>query len=197
MSGIDWEAAANHWIAQESAETRMPAADLVTEIEAFLARHKICTLATAGNGIVRNTTVEYLYAEGAFWIISEGGQKFRTLQANKNVCLAIHDDDISFATLAGLQVTGTAEVVEPFDEDYAHACELRGLPMERLRAMPFVMNIIKVTPTRFDYVNGTLKERGFPRASTSTSEEATRVRRRGQPTRPNEDSPDARARLRF
>ena len=79
MSGIDWEAAANHWIAQESAETRMPAADLVTEIEAFLARHKICTLATAGNGIVRNTTVEYLYAEGAFWIISEGGQKFRTL----------------------------------------------------------------------------------------------------------------------
>ena len=110
---------------------------------------------------MRNTTVEYLYAEGAFWIISEGGQKFRTLQANKNVCLAIHDDDISFATLAGLQVTGTAEVVEPFGEDYAHACELRGLPMERLRAMPFVMNIIKVTPTRFDYVNGTLKERGF------------------------------------
>lgn len=146
MSGIDWEAAANHWIAQESAETRMPAADLVTEIEAFLARHKICTLATAGNGIVRNTTVEYLYAEGAFWIISEGGQKFRTLQANKNVCLAIHDDDISFATLAGLQVTGTAEVVEPFGAHYAHACELRGLPMERLRAMPFVMNIIKVTP---------------------------------------------------
>jgi len=33
--------------------------------------------------------------------------------------------------------------------------------MERLRAMPFVMNIIKVTPTRFDYVDGTLKERGF------------------------------------
>ena len=75
MNGIDWEAAANHWIAQESAETRMPEADLFTEIEAFLARHKICTLATAGNGIVRNTTVEYLYTEGAFWIISEGGQK--------------------------------------------------------------------------------------------------------------------------
>ncbi len=33
--------------------------------------------------------------------------------------------------------------------------------MERLRAMPIVMNIIKVTPTRYDYVNGALKERGF------------------------------------
>ena len=52
-------------------------------------------------------------------------------------------------------------IAEPFGEDYAHACELRGLPVERLRAMPFVMNIIKVTPTRFDYVDGTLKERGF------------------------------------
>lgn len=160
-NAIDWEAAARHWIDQEAGEARMPEGELIAEIEAFLARHKICTLATAGNGIVRNTTVEYLYAEGAFWIISEGGLKFRALQANTNVCLAIHDDDISFATLAGLQVTGTAEVVEPFGEDYAHACELRGLPMERLRAMPFVMNIIKVTPTRFDYVNGTLKERGF------------------------------------
>ena len=39
MSGIDWEAAANHWIAQESAETRMPEADLFTEIEAFLAEN--------------------------------------------------------------------------------------------------------------------------------------------------------------
>ena len=160
MSGINWEAAANHWIAQESAETRIPEADLIAEIEAFLARHKICTLATAGNDIVRNTTVAYLYAEGSFWIRSEGGQKFRALQANRNVCLAIHDD-VSFATLAGLQVTGTAEVVEPFGADYAHACELRGIPMERLRALPFVMNIIKVTPTRFDYVSGTLKERGF------------------------------------
>ena len=36
-----------------------------------------------------------------------------------------------------------------------------GIPVECLHATPFVMNIIKVTPTRFDYVNGTLKERGF------------------------------------
>ena len=161
MNGIDWEAAANHWIAQESAETRMPAADLVTKIEAFLARHKICTLATAGNGIVRNTTVEYVYAEGALWLVREVGLKFRALQANSNVCLAIHDDDVSFDTLAGLQVTGTAEVLEPFGTEYARACELRGIPVERLRALPFVMNIIKVRPARYDYVDGTLKERGF------------------------------------
>jgi hypothetical protein len=37
-------------------------------------------------------------------------------------------------------------VVEHFGTDYAQACELRGIPTERLHAMPFVMNIIKVTP---------------------------------------------------
>lgn len=102
----------------------------------------------------------YLYTEGSFWIVSESGQKFRALQANKNVRLAIHDD-VSFTTLADLQVTGTAEVLESFDSEYARACELSGIPMERLPAMPFVMNIIKVSPTRFDYIDGTLKQRGF------------------------------------
>ena len=102
----------------------------------------------------------YLYTEGSFWIVSESGQKFCALQANKNVRLAIHDD-VSFTTLADLQVTGTAEVLESFGSEYARACELRGIPMERLRAMPFVMNIIKVSPTRFDYIDGTLKQRGF------------------------------------
>ena len=34
--------------------------------------------------------------------------------------------------------------MEPFGSDYAHTCKLRCIPMERLRAKPFVMNIIKV-----------------------------------------------------
>lgn len=69
---IDWEAAARRWIDQEAGEARMPEGELIAEIEEFLGRHKICALATAGNGIVRNTTVEYVHAEGAFWIVSEG-----------------------------------------------------------------------------------------------------------------------------
>lgn len=36
--------------------------------------------------------------------------------------------------------------MEPFGSDYAHTCKLRCIPMERLGAKPFVMNIIKVPP---------------------------------------------------
>lgn len=161
MADIDWEAAANHWTEKESDEVRMPEAELMAEIDGFLARHKVCALACAGAGIVRNTPVEYLYAEGAFWIFSEGGLKFKALRENRDVCLAIYDDDPSFGSLAGLQVTGRADVLEPFGGEYAHACELRNIPVERLEKLPFAMNIIKVVPTRYDYLDSSLKEHGY------------------------------------
>lgn len=105
--------------------------------------------------------MEYLYAEGAFWMFSEGGLKFKALQVNSDVCLAIYDDDPSFGSLSGLQVTGRAEVLRPFGSEYRHACELRGLPVERLQKLPFVMNVIKMTPARYDFLCSALKERGF------------------------------------
>ena len=161
MADIDWEAAANHWTAKEPDEARMSEAELTAEINEFLARHKVCAFACAGAGIVRNTPVEYLHAEGAFWVFSEGGLKFKALRENRDVCLAIFDDDPSFGALAGLQVTGHAEVLEPFSGEYAHACELRGIPVERLEKIPFTMNIIKVVPARYDYLCSSLKERGY------------------------------------
>ncbi len=42
--------------------------------------------------------------------------------------------------------TDKVRVVEHFGTDHTQASELRGIPTERLHAMPFVMNIIKVTP---------------------------------------------------
>lgn len=36
-----------------------------------------------------------------------------------------------------------------------------GIPVECLHATPFVVHIIKVTPTRFDHIAVTLKEQGF------------------------------------
>lgn len=105
--------------------------------------------------------MEYLHAEGAFWIFSEGGLKFKALRERRDVCLAVFDDDPSFGSLAGLQVTGRAEVLEPFGGEYARACELKGIPIERLEKLPFAMNVIKVVPSRYDYLDSSFKERGF------------------------------------
>ena len=158
---IDWDAAASYWTSKEPAEVRMPQDELLTRIEEFIGAHKTCALACAGNGIVRNTPVEYLYAEGAFWIFSEGGLKFKALEACNDVCLAIYNDDPNFGALAGLQITAKANVLKPFGDEYQHACELRGLPLERLDSLPFTMSIIKVSPTRYDFLDSSLKKDGF------------------------------------
>lgn len=160
-TSTNWEAAANYWLEKEPGETRMPEAELLAEIERFIRQHKTCALATAGNGIVRNTPIEYLYSNGIFWVFSEGGLKFKALQANPNVCLAIYYDDPSFGSLSGLQVTATATVVEPFGTEYKHACELRKVSLERLEKLPFIMNVIKIVPSRYDYLSSALKKQGY------------------------------------
>lgn len=137
------------------------APNLKAHIEEFICARRVCALACAGNGIVRNTPVEYIYAKGAFWIFSEGGLKYRALEACSDVCLAIFGENPTFGQLKSLLVTGTAEAIEPFGEEYAQACEFRGLPIERLKKFPFVMNAIRIVPTRYDLLESSLKAQGF------------------------------------
>ena len=105
--------------------------------------------------------IEYEWFDGAFWMFSEGGLKFRALATNKRVCLAIFDPDPTFGHLAGMQVTGTAEVLEPFGPDYLAACEHKGIPTDRLRALPFTMMVIRVQPTRVDMLCSAFKDGGY------------------------------------
>ena len=61
--------------------------------------------------------------------------------------------------------TDKVRVVEPFDTDHTQAYELRSIPMERLHAMPFVMNIIKVTPRTSTTYTARWESKVSPRAS--------------------------------
>jgi hypothetical protein len=160
---VNYEEAAEHWQAREKDAVRMPEAELRAAMEKFVASHRVCALACASsNGsLVRNTPIEYEWFDGAFWMISEGGLKFRALATNKRVCLAIFDPDPTFGHLAGMQVTGVAEVLEPFGPDYLAACEYKGIPAERLRALPFTMMVIRVQPTRVDMLCSAFKDGGY------------------------------------
>lgn len=58
-------------------------------MEEYILANKTCALATGAGEFVRCTPIEYTYHHGAFWMFSEGGEKFAALEKNKNVCLAI------------------------------------------------------------------------------------------------------------
>lgn len=160
---IDYEAAARHWTDREKDAKRMPADQLRRHIDEFVESHRVGALATATSdgSLVRNTPIEYDWFDGAFWMFSEGGLKFRTLQQNSNVCLAVFDPDPSFGSLAGLQVTGVANVVEPFSPAYEKACGHRGIDPQRLHALPFTMMLVHVVPTRFDMLCSQFKQEGY------------------------------------
>lgn len=128
--------------------------------EQYIKSNNTCALATGSGEFVRVTPIEYTYHDGAFWMFSEGGEKFKALEKNKNVCLAIYDKYEGFGKLKGMQVTGTAEVVDYFSEEYIAAAVYKKIPIEALRKLPEPMNLIKVAPSKIEFLNSEFKKYG-------------------------------------
>ena len=93
-------------------------------------------------------------------MFSEGGEKFAALEKNKNVCLDIFDKYEGFGKLKGMQVTGEAELVAPFSDEYNAAAEFRKIPLDALKKMPHTMILIKVQPKKIEFLNSDFKKDG-------------------------------------
>lgn len=158
---MDYQKAASYWEEKEADAVQMDRTALLDETEQFILAHNTCALATGCGDFVRCTPIEYSYLDEKFWILSEGGLKFHALEGNKNVCLAIFDSFTGFGQLGGMQVTGTAEVIEPWSEEYLHLLAFRKIPPENLKKLPHTMYLIKITPVRIDFVKSAFKKLGF------------------------------------
>ena len=127
------------------------------------AANNTCTLATGSGEFVRCTPIEYSYHDGTVWMFSEGGEKFHALENNKNVCIAIYDKYEGFGRLKGLQMTGMAQLVEPFSDEYVAAAEFKKIPIDALKKLPQPMHLIRVTPVKAEMLNSKFKKDRFAR----------------------------------
>ena len=100
-------------------------------------------------------------SKGCFYFFSEGGLKFKGLKENKNVGIAIFEPYGGFGQLKSLQVQGEAVMVEPFSDEYLMLMEHKKIPVEAMKKLPQAMNLIKVVPTTYDYLDSELKKDGF------------------------------------
>ena len=158
---MDYKKAGEYWIEEEKTSVKLDRKSLEQEIETFISAHNTCALATADlSGHVRCTPIEYTYMDGCIWMLSEGGLKFRGLAENKNVCIAIYDNYTGFGGLGGMQITGTAEVIEPWSETYLALLAFKKLPADALKKMPVTLHLIRVMPESIDYLNSDLKKQG-------------------------------------
>ena len=161
MWEMDYEASARYWTDKEKDAVSMDSEDLQKRINDFIGEHNTCALATASQDMVRCTPIEYNYLDGVFYLFSEGGLKFKALKDNKQVGLAIYEPHGGFNNLKSLQVEGRAEIIEPFSDEYMKLLEYKKIPVDAIKKMPHPMNLIKIIPDRFDYLDSDLKKEGF------------------------------------
>ncbi len=161
MTHEEYTAAANHWTEKDAVSKKMPTDQLWAAIEEYIQRNNTCALATGYGSFIRCTPIEYSWHDNAFWMFSEGGQKFVGLKENENVCLAIYDRYDGFGKLKGMQISGTAEIIEPFSIEYIQAAEWKKIPVDALRKLPFTMNLVKVQPKEIDFLNSDFKQAGY------------------------------------
>lgn len=161
MSAFDYKSAADYWVNIDKKGKQMPREELIESINKFINTNDTCAMATATDDLVRCTPIEYKYVNGKFYLISEGGLKFKALEKNKNVSLAIYDKFSGFSNLKGLQVTGVAEVIEDFSLAYEEGIKARGLNLETLKKRSAVVHLIIVTPTKVEFTNADFKDLGY------------------------------------
>lgn len=123
----------NYWVNKDKTSTHMEPEKLLKHIENFIKEHNTCALATSANDIVRCTPIEYNYIDGNFYLLSEGGRKFRGLYTNENVSLAIYESYQGFGELAGMQIMGKTQIIELFSDEYNKVLEYKKIQRRRLR----------------------------------------------------------------
>lgn len=160
MTHEEYEAAARYWDEKDATGVKLDENRLRAMAEKYILANNTCALATGAGEYVRCTPVEYSWHDDCFWIFSEGGKKFVGLEKNPQVCLAIFDQYDGFGKLHGMQVTGTADLIEPFGEVYASHAAYKKIPLDALRRLPSPMHLIRIRPTRIDCLFSDIKELG-------------------------------------
>ena len=60
-----------------------------------------------------------------------------------------------------MQISGTAQIIETFSEQYIKAANFKKLPIEALRKMPEPIHLIKIIPEKIDFLNSDFKKQGL------------------------------------
>ncbi|MGB9666028.1 MAG: pyridoxamine 5'-phosphate oxidase family protein [Candidatus Cryosericum sp.] len=161
---VDWHAVTT-WGLQlkdirDTLGLRLDEAPLRAEIDSFLHSHNTCALATAGDEGARATPIEYVYANDCLYFLSEGGTKFANLLLNPRVSVCIFEPYHTMADVAGLQLTGTAQLIDAQDAAGDSVLQAQHLSREKLTQLPFDLSIIEVRLERAELLLSVLSKRG-------------------------------------
>lgn len=145
---------------RDSCSKLMDREKLKPQIEKFLTSHNTCTLCTASSISVRGTPIEYTYKDGNIYFLTEGGEKFANILLNPEVSIAVYDSYESMSRLAGIQISGRAELVECYCSEYLGILKDKGINPEALKKYSIIMNMLKVKLDKAEFLYSGFKNTG-------------------------------------
>lgn len=158
---MNYQEASQYWIKKDKTGVKAEKEQLFKLIESFILSHNTMALATGYEDEVRCTPLEYNYYDGAFYIFSEGGMKFKYLEKNKNVAASIFDSYSGFGNIHSLQIQGKIEIIEEDNEEYLSIIKRKGINLEALKKMNASFHLLKLIPSHYDFLESSLKKDGF------------------------------------
>lgn len=161
MTNDQYEAASSFWIKKDAESKHMDDQELYERIDHFLSEHKVLALACGDASFIRCTPLEYTWHDGALWIFSEGGLKFRALQNHPHVSAAVFESNMSFGSLLSCQIQGQVEMVDLFSKEYMAEAFVRHIPAEMLKKLPEPMWLLKIIPDEMTLLDSSLKKEGY------------------------------------
>ena len=136
--------------------------ELTNKIDEYIKAHTTLALATAGKGNVRCTPLEYNYQDGVFYIVTEGGLKFRSLLSNDDISAAIYEPyDGSMDHISGLQFSGKAVIVERGSDEYWDVLSRKHVSKEACENLPVELFIVRIVPLRYEFLCSKFNEDGY------------------------------------
>ncbi len=161
MTEEQFDEAESFWTRRDEDTKKMAQDETYKWIDGFLGAHKVLVLAAGTDDFVRCTPLEYGWHDGALWIFTEGGLKFKALRKNQHVAAAVFDTNAEFGGLSSVQIEGTAEFPEIFSDEYVKAAEFKKIPLDMLKKLPEPMWLIKMVPTEITCLHSAFKKDGY------------------------------------
>lgn len=139
----------------------MPQDVLTDEVDQILLSHNTCSLCTGFGNTLRATPIEYTYYNRCLYFLSEGGEKFANLYVNPLVSISIYEEYTGFQNLEGVQIEGSAKMIELFTNEYMEVLTKRGLNASKIQSLPVNLHMFKVKPERIQVLKSEFKKSGY------------------------------------
>ncbi len=161
MDRSEYSKAENYWKNHDEKSIKMERNAILNFADNYLSEHNTGALATGYQDFVRCTPIEYSWIKGSFYMLSEGGMKFKALAENKNVCITIFEPYQGFGNISSIVVSGKAEVIEIGTEAYSMVLDFKGIKESAIQKLTHPMYLIKLVPETMELLFSEFKKNGF------------------------------------